>query len=204
MIHACTNKIRLTSGEVFNYCINWSKASFEISIVDIQEQNNVLQICWLCCNDISKHLGWYAKRGALIIWFWAKSICLDALLFRKSLHKELHFFIQVIDSRSFIGAKTFRFLFICQWFSSMSNSFHRKRLCRLHNGFGLITLLSFILLISFVAISDSIDGGQSVYLPVKVTKRMSLKQSTFYDVENSTPLVGLEPTISRLHTELHL
>ena len=36
----------------------------------------------------------------------------------------------------------------------------------------------------------------SVYLPVEVNERMSLKQSTFYDVENSTPLVGLEPTIS--------
>ena len=29
MIHACTNNFRLTSGEDFNYCINWSKASFE-------------------------------------------------------------------------------------------------------------------------------------------------------------------------------
>ena len=36
----------------------------------------------------------------------------------------------------------------------------------------------------------------SVYLPVEVNERMSLEQSTFYDVENSTPLVGLEPTIS--------
>ena len=41
------------------------------------------------------------------------------------------------------------------------------------------------------------------YLPVKVNEWMSLKQSTFYDVENSTPLVGLEPTISRLHTDFH-
>ena len=43
----------------------------------------------------------------------------------------------------------------------------------------------------------------SVYLPVMVNERMSLKQSTFYDVENSTPLVGLEPTISRLHTKFY-
>ena len=33
---------------------------------------------------------------------------------------------------------------------------------------------------------------------------MYLKQSTFYDAENSKPLVGLEPTISRLHNEFHL
>ena len=91
MIHACTNNFRLTSGEVFNYCIIWSKASFDISVADIQEQNNVLQICWLCCNNTSKHLGWHAKGGAFIIWIWAKSICLDALLFRKSLQKELQF-----------------------------------------------------------------------------------------------------------------
>ena len=36
----------------------------------------------------------------------------------------------------------------------------------------------------------------SIYLPVKVNERISLKQWTFYDVENNTPLVGLEPTIS--------
>ena len=28
-----------------------------------------------------------------------------------------------------------------------------------------------------------------------------LETSTFYEVENSTPLMGLEPTITRLHTE---
>ena len=39
-----------------------------------------------------------------------------------------------------------------------------------------------------------------VYLSVKFNTRMSLKQSTFYDVENSTSLVGLEPTISGLHS----
>ena len=44
MIHACTNNFRLTSGEVFNYCINWSKASFDISTAEIQAQNNVLHI----------------------------------------------------------------------------------------------------------------------------------------------------------------
>ena len=40
-----------------------------------------------------------------------------------------------------------------------------------------------------------------VYLSVKVDTLMSLKQSKFCEVENSTPLMGLEPTISRLHTE---
>ena len=49
MVHACTNNFPLTSGEVSNYYINWSKASFDFSIADIQEQNNVLHICWLCC-----------------------------------------------------------------------------------------------------------------------------------------------------------
>ena len=42
-----------------------------------------------------------------------------------------------------------------------------------------------------------------VFKPVKVKKRIPLIRSTFYDVENSTPLVGLEPTISRLRIELH-
>ena len=36
----------------------------------------------------------------------------------------------------------------------------------------------------------------SVYLPVKVNTQISLKSSIFYGVENSTPLVGIEPTIS--------
>ena len=161
MIHVCNNDFRLTSGEVFNYCINWSKASFDISIADIQEQNNVLQICWLCCNNTSKHLGWHAKGGSFIIWFWAKPMCLDELLFRNSLHKELQFclFKQSILDR-LVEPKAFCFLFICQWFSSTSNSFRGNRIWRLpHNEFGLITLLSLILLIRFLAISDSIDGG---------------------------------------------
>ena len=67
----------------------------------------------------------------------------------------------------------------------MPNSFRGNRIWWLHhNGFGLITLLSFILLIRFLVISDSIEGGHvsnrqsnaayiyiymSVYLPVKVT-----------------------------------
>ena len=42
-----------------------------------------------------------------------------------------------------------------------------------------------------------------IYMPVKVKKRMPLQRSTFYDVENITPLVGLEPTILRLHVEFH-
>ena len=54
MIHACNNNFRLTYGEVVNYCINWSKASFDISIADTQAQNNVLHICWLCCNNINE------------------------------------------------------------------------------------------------------------------------------------------------------
>ena len=41
------------------------------------------------------------------------------------------------------------------------------------------------------------------YLPVKVNEQMFLKQSTFYEVDNSTPLVGLEPTISWLHNKLY-
>ena len=39
MAHACTNNFPLTSGEVSNYYINWSKTSFDFSIADIQEQN---------------------------------------------------------------------------------------------------------------------------------------------------------------------
>ena len=39
--------------------------------------------------------------------------------------------------------------------------------------------------------------------PCKGNARKSLKQSTFYEVGISTSLVGLEPTISRLHTEFH-
>ena len=70
MIHAWTNNFRLTSGEVFNYCINWSKASFAFWIADIQEENNALHICWLCCNDISKHLGWHENEQAFVVWFW--------------------------------------------------------------------------------------------------------------------------------------
>ena len=89
MVHACTNNFPLTSGEVSNYYINWSEASFEFSITDIQEQNNILHICWLGCKDTCKNLGWHAKEQAFVIWFWEKRMCLDALFFRKSMHKEL-------------------------------------------------------------------------------------------------------------------
>ena len=92
IIHACTNNFRLTSGEVFNYCIKWSKASFAFSIADIQEENNVLHICWLYCNTISIHLVWHGKEQAFVVWFWAKPTCLDALLFREFMHKELKIF----------------------------------------------------------------------------------------------------------------
>ena len=68
-------------------------------------------------------------------------------------------------------------------------------------------LLSFILLIRFLAILDSLDGGhvsnrQSnaniyiyiyVHLPAKFNERMFLKQSTFYDGEYSTPWWGSNP-----------
>ena len=40
-------------------------------------------------------------------------------------------------------------------------------------------------------------------MPVKGNTRISLKKSTFYEEEISTSLVGLEPTISRLHSEFH-
>ena len=40
-------------------------------------------------------------------------------------------------------------------------------------------------------------------MPVKGNTRISFKESTFYKVEISTSLVGLEPTIPRLHTEFH-
>ena len=43
----------------------------------------------------------------------------------------------------------------------------------------------------------------SVYLPVKGNTRISLKESTFFEVEISTPLEGLKPTISLLHTKFH-
>ena len=89
MIHACTNIFRLTSGEVFNYCINWCKASLAFSIADIQEENYALHTSWLCCNNISMHLGWYEKEQAFVVWFWAKPRCLAAFLFHKSMHKEL-------------------------------------------------------------------------------------------------------------------
>ena len=56
----------LTSGEVFNHYINWSKASFDFSIADIDEQNNVLHICWLFCNITGKHLGWHAKEETYV------------------------------------------------------------------------------------------------------------------------------------------
>ena len=132
-------------------------------------------------------------------------------------------FVQAIDARSFDGAKAFCFLFKCQWLSSMPNSFRANQIWQLHhNGFGLITLLSFILLIIFwpfwipmmVAMHQIVIYIYEyiyifiyihiyIYVPVKVKKRMPLKRSTFYDVGNSTPLVGLEPTISRLHIEFH-
>ena len=76
-----------------------------------------------------------------------------------------------------------------------------------------ITHSSFILLVIFLAILDSIDGSHvsnrqsnasyiyiyiyisymPVYLPVKINTRMFLKQLIFYDAENSTPLVGSNP-----------
>ena len=188
MIHACTNNFRLTSSKVFNCCMNRSKASFDISIADIHEQNNVLHICWLCCNNTSKHLGWHT---VFVIWFWAQPICLDALLFHKSLHKNYNLFIQVIDARSFGGAKVVCFLFICQWFGSLPGSFRGNGILKLHhNGFGLITLLSFIQLIKFFwpiwiplwwsCIKSSKQCNiyiyiYSGYLHVKVKERMSLQ-----------------------------
>ena len=89
LIHACTNNFCLTSGEVFNYCSNWYKASFASSNAGIQEENDTLHICWLSCNYISIHLRWHEKEQAFVAWFWAKPRCLDALLFRKSMHREL-------------------------------------------------------------------------------------------------------------------
>ena len=43
----------------------------------------------------------------------------------------------------------------------------------------------------------------SLYLPVKGNTRISLKESTFFELEICTSLEGLEPTISRLHTKFH-
>ena len=90
----------------------------------------------------------------------------------------------------------------------MPNSFHGNRIWRLHhNGFRLIDILSFILLIKFLAILDSFDGGHAsnrqsnaiyiyvyvcIYLPVKVNEPMSLK-STLYDVEKAHTWWGLNP-----------
>ena len=59
-----------------------------------------------------------------------------------------------------------------------------------------------------LAILYSIDGRHvsncqnnasyvCLYLPVQFDTLMSLKQVTFYEVENSTPMMGLKPTISR-------
>ena len=122
------------------------------SIADTQDLNNILHICWLFCNNTSKHLGWHGKEGAFVIWFWTKQICFDPCT-------ENCNFVQAIDARSFGGAKAFCFLFICQWLSSMPNIFRGNRIWWLHhNGFGLITLFSFIILISFLPILDSIDG----------------------------------------------
>ena len=61
LVSACTNNFPLTSGEVSSYYINWSKVSFDLSIPDIQEQNYVLHICWLCCKNTCKNIGWHAK-----------------------------------------------------------------------------------------------------------------------------------------------
>ena len=91
MVHACTNNFPLTSGEVSNYFINWSKASFHFSVADIQAQNTVLLICWLCSKNTWKNLGWHTKEQAFVICFWENPMCLNALLFRKSMHKELQF-----------------------------------------------------------------------------------------------------------------
>ena len=44
-----------------------------------------------CCNSISIHLGWHEKEQTFIVWFWAKPTCLSALLFGKSMRKELYF-----------------------------------------------------------------------------------------------------------------
>ena len=113
----------------------------------------------------------------------------------------------------------------------MPNSFQGNWKWQLHhNGFGLITISSFILLIMFSVILGFIDGAHIssceidapyiyicicmylgiyiciyiyIYMPVKGNTRISLKQSTFYEVEISTSLVGLEPMISRLHTKFH-
>ena len=74
MVHACTNNFSLISGEVSNYYINWSKASFDFSVADIQEQNNELHICWLCCKNTCKNLGWHTKEQAFVIWFWENPI----------------------------------------------------------------------------------------------------------------------------------
>ena len=94
MIHACTNNFRLTSGKVFNYCINWSKLFFVFSIADIQEENDALHICWLCCKNTSIQLGWHAKEQSIVAWLWVMPRYLDALL--KSIHTELYFLHSII------------------------------------------------------------------------------------------------------------
>ena len=160
------------------------------------------------------------KRWGFEIRIWAKPICLDALFFRKSLYKELQlcsFKHSMLDG--LVEPKHTASNLCASDLASCQNGFRVNRTWRLHHyGFGLIILWSFILLLRFVATLDIINGGhvlnrQSkaayiyiyiyIYMPVKVIEWKSLKQSTFWDVKNSTPLMGLEPTISRLHTEFH-
>ena len=197
MVYTCTNNFSMTSGEVSNYYINWSKASFDILITDIQEQNNVLHIYWLCCKNTCKNLGWHAKEQAFVIWFWEKPMCLDALLFRKPMHKERQFFsfkhsmLDPLEEPMHSAPNLYG-----SYLAPSQNSFHGNWIWQLHhNGFGLITLSSFILLITFLAILDFINSVHissrqsnapyiydiyifiyiSLYLPVKGNTRIYLK-----------------------------
>ena len=132
------------------------------------------------------------------------------------------------DARSFGGTKAFCLLFICQWPSSMPNSFRGNRIWWLHhNGFGLITPFSFILLLSFfghwpfwiplMMAMYQIVKAMHIYILyiyiytiyiycvclLRLRNECPWKSHKFCDVEISTPPVGIDPTISRLHIKFH-
>ena len=87
-------------------------------------------------------------------------MCLDALLFRKSMHKELQFWsfkdfmLDPLEEPKHSAPNLYASdLAPCQ-IVSMGNSYHGLH----HNGFGLINLSNFTLLITFLAILDFVDG----------------------------------------------
>ena len=139
------------------------------------------------------------KRTSFCIMVLGKANMFGRTTFCKSMHKELQFcsfnhsMLDPLEEPKHSVPNIYASdLAPCQ------NGFHGNWIWQLHhNGFGLITLSSFILLSTFLATLNFIDGVHVssrqcnayiyiyiyIYICLKSNTRISLKQSTFSEVE---------------------